>query len=88
MSEKLKLLYVSNPANGLNHLPAGLRESAEVVIVHNPLRALAKMAREKFDGDLCRRPTICRRRAAAAACSRTTAFWKACPTRSPCSMPS
>jgi GAF domain-containing protein len=34
----------------LSALPAELRESAEVEVVHNPLRALAKVANEKFDG--------------------------------------
>ena len=50
MSQKLKLLYVCDKSADLSGLPEALRESAEVAIVHNPLRALAKIAHEKFDG--------------------------------------
>lgn len=50
MTEKSKILFVTNPATGLDPLPAPLRETAEVVVVHNPLRALAKLAHERFDG--------------------------------------
>ncbi|MEX2174056.1 MAG: GAF domain-containing protein [Pirellulaceae bacterium] len=50
MPEKLKLLYVCDPASGVETLPSGLRDEAEVVVVHNPLRALAKIAHEPFDG--------------------------------------
>lgn len=49
MAAKSRLLYVSNPKTGLDDLPSALRESAEVVVVHNPLRALATLAREPFD---------------------------------------
>lgn len=49
MSSK-KILYVCSPSDGPESLPAGLREGAEVVVVHHPLRALAKIAREPFDG--------------------------------------
>ena len=49
MSAKLRLLYVTSPASEAADLPAGLRESADVVVVHNPLRALATLAREPFD---------------------------------------
>ena len=50
MTAKLRILYVCNPGDSLESLPAGLRESAEITTVHNPLRALAKIAREQFDG--------------------------------------
>jgi hypothetical protein len=43
-------LFVCSPGDSLESLPAALRESAQIVTVHNPLRALAKVAREKFDG--------------------------------------
>lgn len=39
-----------SPNDSLESLPAELRQSAEVVTVHDPLRALAKIAREQFDG--------------------------------------
>ncbi|HEX5104944.1 MAG TPA: GAF domain-containing protein [Pirellulaceae bacterium] len=46
----LRILYVCSPGDSAESLPAGIRESAEIVTVHNPLRALGKAAREKFDG--------------------------------------
>src|SRR5262245_38547659 len=49
VAAKSRLLYVSNPTTGINDLPPALRESAEIVVVHNPLRALATLAREPFD---------------------------------------
>ena len=50
MADRLRILYVCSPNDSVEALPASLRKSAEVQIVHNPLRALAKMAREKYDG--------------------------------------
>ncbi len=50
MADRPKILYVCSQTGDLSALPEGLRESAEVVVVHNPLRALAKVARERFDG--------------------------------------
>jgi two-component system, sensor histidine kinase SagS len=50
VTDKLRVLYVCNPQSGLAELPATLRETAEVVVVHNPLRALALISRESFDG--------------------------------------
>ena len=44
------MLYVCGPTGDLSALPEGLRESSDVVVVHNPLRALARIAREQFDG--------------------------------------
>ena len=49
MAGKLKVLYVSNAGCNSDRLPAGLREAADIVEVHNPLRALATLAREQFD---------------------------------------
>jgi GAF domain-containing protein/CheY-like chemotaxis protein len=43
-------LYVCNPSDSSDSLPEALRKSADVVTVHNPLRALAKIAREDFTG--------------------------------------
>ena len=50
MAAPLRILYVCNPGDSLESLPAGLRETADIITVHNPLRALAKVAREQFDG--------------------------------------
>jgi CheY-like chemotaxis protein len=50
LSAKRKILYVCDQGGDLAALPAELRESSEVVVVHNPIRALAKIAHEKFDG--------------------------------------
>jgi CheY-like chemotaxis protein len=44
------VLYVCGPTGDVSALPEGLRESSDVVVVHNPLRALARIAREEFDG--------------------------------------
>jgi GAF domain-containing protein len=47
----LRILYVCNPNDSTESLPATLRASAgELVTVHNPLRAIAKIAKETFDG--------------------------------------
>jgi GAF domain-containing protein len=45
-----RILYVCGPSDCTESLPEGLRSSADIVTVHNPLRALAQMARDKFDG--------------------------------------
>jgi len=50
LAAPLRILYVCNPGDSLESLPAGLRETADIITVHNPLRALAKVAREQFDG--------------------------------------
>lgn len=50
MSERLRILHVCSPADSSESLPEGLRHAADIVTVHNPLRALAKIAREQFDG--------------------------------------
>ena len=50
MTERLRILHVCNPNDPLESLPDELRRSADIVTVHNPLRALPKIAREKFDG--------------------------------------
>ncbi|MDX1948398.1 MAG: GAF domain-containing protein [Pirellulaceae bacterium] len=47
---RLKILYVCSPGDGLASLPAGVRDDAEVVVVHNPVRAIAEMGRQQFDG--------------------------------------
>ena len=50
MAERLRLLHVCSPSDSAESLPEALRSAAEVVTVHNPLKALAKIARERFDG--------------------------------------
>ena len=50
MSARHRILFVCNPNDSLESLPAALRTSAEVDVVHNPLRALVRIAREKYDG--------------------------------------
>jgi GAF domain-containing protein len=50
VAERSKILYVCSPGDGLDSLPAGLRESADVVVVHNPLRAIAAISRQQFSG--------------------------------------
>lgn len=50
MSRRFRILYVCNANDSLESLPAELRANADVLTVHNPLRALAKIAHEKFDG--------------------------------------
>jgi len=45
-----RILYVCHPNDSLESLPEALQTSAEVDVVHNPLRALARIAREKYDG--------------------------------------
>ena len=50
MSTRPKILYVCSPQDASAQLPAAVLETCDVVEVHNPLRALAKIAREPFDG--------------------------------------
>jgi len=50
LADPLRILHVGGPGDSAESLPEGLRSSAQVVTVHNPLRALAQMARDKFDG--------------------------------------
>src|SRR5436305_7261250 len=50
VANRHRILFVCNPNDSLESLPEALRTSADVEIVHNPLRALARMAREKYDG--------------------------------------
>lgn len=50
MTSPLRILHVCAAGDCDQSLPPELRNSAEVVTVHNPLRALAKIARERFDG--------------------------------------
>jgi two-component system, sensor histidine kinase SagS len=45
-----RILYVCDPRDSCESLPEALRVSADVVTVHNPLRALAQIARDQFDG--------------------------------------
>lgn len=49
MDARRKILFVCDPGDK-SPLPPGLSESADVEVVHNPLRALARIAHEKFDG--------------------------------------
>ena len=50
MSDRLKILYLCRPGTGADGLPAALRESAEVIVVHNPVRAIAMIGRKQMDG--------------------------------------
>ena len=50
MADRMRILFVCNPNDSVESLPESLRASAAVQTVHNPLRALAKIAREKYDG--------------------------------------
>ena len=50
VAERPRILYVCSPNDSVESLPEALRSTAEVLTVHNPLRALARIAREKFDG--------------------------------------
>jgi GAF domain-containing protein len=43
-------LYVRDPGDSSESVPAGLRESAHVEVVQNPLRALGKIARDHYSG--------------------------------------
>src|SRR3954464_2350616 len=50
VADRLRILFVCNPNDSIESLPEPLRAAADVQLVHNPLRALAKIAREKYDG--------------------------------------
>jgi two-component system, sensor histidine kinase SagS len=50
VSERPRILLVCNPNDSVESLPAALAASADVEVVHNPLRALAKIAREEYAG--------------------------------------
>ena len=50
MSEKPKYLFVCDSREDVNDLLGPAADKCEVVIVKNPLRALARLANEKFDG--------------------------------------
>src|SRR5437773_5074034 len=50
VTDRHRILFVCNPNDSLESLPEALRTSAEVDVVHNPLRALGRIAREKYDG--------------------------------------
>ena len=50
VAERLRILYVCNRGDTIQSLPEGLRQSADVETIHHPLRALAKIARQHYDG--------------------------------------
>ena len=50
MADRPQILFVCSPSDSVESLPAELRAGADVQTVHNPLRALSKITREKFDG--------------------------------------
>ncbi len=50
VAERVRILYVCSPTDSAESLPAALRSGADVTTVHNPLRALARIAREQYDG--------------------------------------
>src|SRR5262245_1735430 len=50
VADRLRLLFVCSPGDSAESLPEGLRTAADVTTIHNPLRAIAAVAREKYDG--------------------------------------
>ena len=50
MSQKQRILLVCDAREDVQRTLAGAVESREVVVVQNPLRALAMLSREKFSG--------------------------------------
>jgi len=50
VANRHRILFVCSPNDSIESLPEALQTSADVDIVHNPLRALARIAREKYDG--------------------------------------
>jgi CheY-like chemotaxis protein/PAS domain-containing protein len=50
LSEKPKILLVSNSQESVEQLLPGAAQTHEVVVVQNPMRALALMARDRFVG--------------------------------------
>ena len=50
MSERLRLLYVCSLGDSGESLPEALRAAADVTTINNPLRAIAAVAREQYDG--------------------------------------
>ncbi|ADB15346.1 putative PAS/PAC sensor protein [Pirellula staleyi DSM 6068] len=50
MSVRRRILFVCSPHRPADALPSELRSNSEVVEVHHPLRAIARLMREKFDG--------------------------------------
>jgi GAF domain-containing protein len=50
VAPRLRILHVCSPNDSIESLPESLRTNADVQTVHNPLRALAKITREKYDG--------------------------------------
>ncbi len=50
MAAKPKILLVCDCQEGVGEMLAGLADSHELVVVQNPVRALARLTREKFDG--------------------------------------
>jgi two-component system, sensor histidine kinase SagS len=50
LSERPRILFVANPNDENRSLPEALAALAEVEVVHNPLRAILKIAREKYAG--------------------------------------
>jgi two-component system, sensor histidine kinase SagS len=50
LSDKPKILLISDSSDGAEQLFGGANDSHEIVVVQNPMRALALMGREKFAG--------------------------------------
>ncbi|MGA2032615.1 MAG: response regulator [Thermoguttaceae bacterium] len=50
LSEKRKILLLCDSRENVQDVLAGVTDSLDVVIVQNPMRALALLARERFDG--------------------------------------
>lgn len=50
MKQRPRILYVCPPNDANEALPESLRACCDVTTVHNPLRALARIAHDKYDG--------------------------------------
>jgi len=55
VSDRHRILFVCNPNDSVESLPEALRISADVETVHNPLRALARIARLLRDQDVAKK---------------------------------
>jgi two-component system, sensor histidine kinase SagS len=50
VSARQRILYICNPNDSVESLPEAVRATADIQVAHNPLRAIARITREKFDG--------------------------------------
>lgn len=50
MAERRRILYVCQPGDSIESLPAALRAEYEIDVAHQPLRALTRLAQQRYDG--------------------------------------